>query len=192
MAFPPGVTTVTVKGEYLDANGKPRKGLVQFRPATTLEVGGVAVIGAMVRARLDREGKFAVSLATHEDFDAAGGFPYNIEELFDGGTYDAYSIKVPTSPDTLDLNTATKYARTFLTPYATKAELQELESRLSYYHVVYEPSTEWLVTHNLGYKPSVKVIDSTGEVVIPDIEYVDDNTVRITFANPTFGEAHFS
>jgi len=51
-------------------------------------------------------------------------------------------------------------------------------------HFVYTQSTPesvWEVTHNLGKKPSVTVVDSADTVVIGEVEYLSTSTVRLTF-----------
>lgn len=37
-------------------------------------------------------------------------------------------------------------------------------------------STEWVINHNLGRNPTVVVIDTSGNVVEPSVQYVDLNT----------------
>lgn len=50
------------------------------------------------------------------------------------------------------------------------------------------PSTLWIVNHNLGYKPSVEIIDSNGNEVITDVTHISNNQVQISFVIPTAGE----
>ena len=45
-------------------------------------------------------------------------------------------------------------------------------------------------THGLGKRPSVTVVDSAGTAVIGEIEYLDDNTVRLTFCAAFSGTAY--
>jgi CTP:phosphocholine cytidylyltransferase-like protein len=40
-------------------------------------------------------------------------------------------------------------------------------------------SAEWTVMHNLNKYCSVVVVDSTNQIVFPEIVYVDKNTVKI-------------
>lgn len=55
------------------------------------------------------------------------------------------------------------------------------------------PSDEWTVTHNLGKKPSITVVDSADTVIIPDDEiYVDGDTVKIIFLAPFAGRAYLN
>lgn len=54
------------------------------------------------------------------------------------------------------------------------------------------PDTVWSITHNLGKKPSITIMDDSGNMLIPDITYVDDNTVRLTFNTPMSGVAYLN
>lgn len=47
-------------------------------------------------------------------------------------------------------------------------------------------------THNLGKRPAVTVVDSAGTVVIGEVDYLDDNTVRLTFCAAFSGTAYFN
>lgn len=59
----------------------------------------------------------------------------------------------------------------------------------NYIHNQLASSTVWTIVHNLGKKPSVTVIDSGDNVVIGDVEYIDLNTVQITFTAEFGGQA---
>lgn len=54
------------------------------------------------------------------------------------------------------------------------------------------PALVWVCRHALGKYPSVTVVDTAGTKLIPKIEYVDLNTVRITFNVATSGKAFFN
>ena len=54
------------------------------------------------------------------------------------------------------------------------------------------PSTTWTMNHGLNKKPSVTVVDSSGEKVIGLVDYVDLNNVTITFVNAASGDAYFN
>lgn len=60
-----------------------------------------------------------------------------------------------------------------------------------YTHVQAEPSATWVVTHNLGSYP-VPTIILTGETepVYTDIEYLDANTLTLSFAEPVSGTVY--
>ena len=62
-------------------------------------------------------------------------------------------------------------------------------------HFVYTQSTPeaiWEITHNLGKKPSVTVVDSGDSVVVGEVEYINLNSVRLTFAGAFSGKAYFN
>lgn len=60
-------------------------------------------------------------------------------------------------------------------------------------HTQSVPSAVWTVTHNLGYKPGgVIVEDSAGTEWVGEIDYVDNNTLTITFQGAFSGTAQLS
>ena len=61
-----------------------------------------------------------------------------------------------------------------------------------YTHVQGVAEATWEVTHNLGKRASVTVVDSTDNVVIGEIEYVTMNSVRLKFAGAFSGKAYFN
>lgn len=62
----------------------------------------------------------------------------------------------------------------------------------NYVHVQNTPSASWTASHNLGKKPAVVVVDSADEVVYGEIEYIDDNTITLTFVGAFSGKAYFN
>lgn len=60
-------------------------------------------------------------------------------------------------------------------------------------HTQSEAATDWLIQHNQGSYPIVDVyVPSDGSVqkVLPEsIQYIDPNTVKVTFTIPTMGFA---
>lgn len=54
------------------------------------------------------------------------------------------------------------------------------------------PSLIWEVYHTLGFRPSVTVVDSAGEVIIPEIEYISDTKIELSFSAEVSGEAYLS
>lgn len=53
-------------------------------------------------------------------------------------------------------------------------------------------TTEWNITHNLGKYPSVVIVDTEMNLVLADVKYIDENTVKIKFANNFTGKAFFN
>lgn len=63
----------------------------------------------------------------------------------------------------------------------------------SYVHDQGSPSDTWEVQHNLNKKPSVTVVNYYGVVVYGNVEYVDNNNVKLTFEAGAFsGKAFFN
>lgn len=54
------------------------------------------------------------------------------------------------------------------------------------------PQTTWNITHTLGYSPNVTIVDSGGNVVEGDIQYVDITTIVATFSSAFSGTAYLS
>lgn len=50
-----------------------------------------------------------------------------------------------------------------------------------------EPSTEWIVLHNLNKYPSVIITDALGNLIIGDVQYIDLNSLKINLTIPTNG-----
>lgn len=54
------------------------------------------------------------------------------------------------------------------------------------------PESVWEIEHNLGKFPSVTVVDSAGSVVIGEVEYIDMNRTKVTFAGAFAGVAYLN
>ena len=67
-----------------------------------------------------------------------------------------------------------------------------IEFAQSYRHIQSSNSVMWSVTHNLGFRPSVTVIDLDGDVVNGDIVYTSENELILTFAQAIKGEAYLN
>lgn len=61
-----------------------------------------------------------------------------------------------------------------------------------YTHDQNSASATWSVSHNLGKKPSVVVVDSADTVLYGHIEYTDLNNLTITLSAPTSGKAYIN
>lgn len=62
----------------------------------------------------------------------------------------------------------------------------------SYAHVQGAPLATWTIVHNLGFFPSVTVVDSGGTTVEGDMRYIDVNTVELSFSAAFGGSAYLS
>lgn len=68
-----------------------------------------------------------------------------------------------------------------------------LEQALSTF--VYEQaiaSDTWVIVHNLNKYPSVTIIDSSGRVFLPAIQYDNENQITITMNGATTGKAYLN
>ena len=54
------------------------------------------------------------------------------------------------------------------------------------------PSTEWLIIHNLDTFPVITTTNMSGGKIQGTETYVDNNTVKITFASPVTGIAYLT
>lgn len=62
----------------------------------------------------------------------------------------------------------------------------------AYIHNQVSPSSSWSVTHNLNDWPSVTIVDTGGTVVIPDVQYIDSNSLIVSFGSATSGKAYLN
>lgn len=60
-------------------------------------------------------------------------------------------------------------------------------------HTFYQttPSSEWIITHNLGFNPSITVVDLSGNVVEGDYRYINGG-ITATFSEAITGAAYLS
>ena len=65
-------------------------------------------------------------------------------------------------------------------------------SHTTYTHNQNVSSSTWTITHNLNCFPSVMVVDSAGSVVYGNIEYLDSNSLRLTFVAAFGGKAYLN
>jgi hypothetical protein len=54
------------------------------------------------------------------------------------------------------------------------------------------PATVWNITYNLNKKPSIKIVDSTDEVIEGQEEYVDENNIIVTFSALITGKVYLT
>jgi hypothetical protein len=59
-------------------------------------------------------------------------------------------------------------------------------------HTQASPSTEWVITHTLGGKPSVTVVDSADTLVIGEVKYDSNTQVTVSFTAAFSGFAYLT
>lgn len=98
-------------------------------------------------------------------------------------------------PNTLSIGTVTSGTTPAVTISGT-SPTQTLNFVLPtggiYTHNQGSSSSTWTITHNLGYFPSVTVVDNGNNVVIGDVSYISANQVSISFSASFGGKAYLS
>lgn len=74
----------------------------------------------------------------------------------------------------------------------TTTSLISLVGGSTYVHTQSFPSATWTISHNLGRRPSVTVVDSAGSVVIGEVTYLSDNSLRVEFSAGFSGQAYLN
>lgn len=62
----------------------------------------------------------------------------------------------------------------------------------TFMHVQNAPATTWEVQHDLGFYPSVQIIDSGGSVHFGSVTHIDLNSLEVTFSSAFSGTAALS
>lgn len=62
----------------------------------------------------------------------------------------------------------------------------------TYEHTQLGVSNTWIITHNLGFNPSVSVVDSSGTSIEAEIWYTNINTLEVRFSSGISGKAYLS
>jgi hypothetical protein len=88
MALPASLSTCTVIGTYVDLQGNPVRGSINFTPQTILKetTANVIIIPVVIQKTFDSTGSFSITLPVTSDTDVTPQpFIYTIEENFTGG-----------------------------------------------------------------------------------------------------------
>ena len=150
------------------------------------------------------------------------GVTYEVTENIDGAGQNKYNIEVPENSlnGTLDLADTTPAVTPVTTySYATvayvdssartaasvtfspasgiaatdvQAAIEEVRNESKYTHTQQSPALTWAITHNLGWRPGVTVVDTSETVCVGDVEYNSDNQLTLTFAQSFGGKAYLS
>lgn len=54
------------------------------------------------------------------------------------------------------------------------------------------PLSVWTIPHNLNKFPSITVCDPLGNIIYPDVKYIDSNIVQITHGSAFAGKAYLN
>jgi len=72
------------------------------------------------------------------------------------------------------------------------SEYVTLTEATRHVHTQNSAATTWTVTHTLGGRPSVTVVDSTGTTVVGGVQYNSDTQVTLTFSAAFSGSAYLT
>lgn len=53
-------------------------------------------------------------------------------------------------------------------------------------------SEEWIIEHNMNKNPSVTIVDSANTVVVGSVDYLDKNSLRVSFKFAFKGKAYLN
>ncbi|WP_369042238.1 hypothetical protein [Streptomyces sp. Midd1] len=208
---PTALPLTRLKGRYVAPDGTPLAGTLMFAPPSVLTLPQSDVIATTAaKVVLDLEGSFEVTLIPT---DAPGMSPqrwtYQVTERFKGLPPRVYHILLPASEfpvDLADIAPVSPYAGNYLpvagprgpqgeagTPGEVSIEeLEALEARVAPRPQEFSqgaPSTEWMISHSMPYRPSVLVYDTSGREIGGSVEYPTPTTVTVRFAYAETGSA---
>jgi len=110
-------------------------------------------------------------------------------------TVEVHDPGVAGPPNTLAIGTVTSGPAPVVT-ITGAAPTQTLNFVLpvggNYTHNQITASSTWTITHNLGFFPAVSIVDSGGNYVIGDVNYVSQNVVTVSFNASFGGKAYLS
>lgn len=111
------------------------------------------------------------------------------------GVVEVHDPGVAGPPNTLAIGTVVSGATPEVTITGT-APTQTINFVLpvggNYTHNQLTAASTWTITHNLGFFPAVSIVDSGGNYVIGDVNYVSQNVVSVSFNASFGGKAYLS
>lgn len=107
------------------------------------------------------------------------------------------AIKI-TSGDSVNVNVGTNAPNNISVPEQSKTNIyipnvKSVGKADAYYvHKQNVSEASWTINHNMGKKPSVTVVDSADRNVVGQVQYINDNSLTITFKSAFKGEAYLN
>jgi hypothetical protein len=68
----------------------------------------------------------------------------------------------------------------------------DLPPGVTYTHNQSAIASVWTIAHGLNTFPSVTVVDTGGNEIIPDVSFVSSNQINLVFSAPTSGKAYLN
>lgn len=159
-----------------------------YETSTSTGTGAIALNGAVTGFRNFADTVGVGNAVTYciEAVDA-NGVPSGQWEITDGtltGSSQLSRGTLRSSSTGARVNFAAGTKRVFATLPSTQAQ------DLSYTHTQAVPSATWTITHNLGKYPAVVVLTSAKDLAFGSINYINENSLTITFTSAFGGTAH--
>jgi hypothetical protein len=70
--------------------------------------------------------------------------------------------------------------------------IEELREKSRYVHNQPSAASTWNITHNMNFYPNVSIVDTALTKVIGEVEYLSENSLRVTFSQSFAGKAYLS
>jgi hypothetical protein len=99
--------------------------------------------------------------------------PYNLTALFPGAVWGNITGTLSSQTDLWTI-------------------LQSLTVQTNYVHDQQVASATWVITHNMGKRPSVSIVDTADDEVIGQVTYNSNNQVTLTFSSAVSGKAYLN
>ena len=74
----------------------------------------------------------------------------------------------------------------------TELNINEITNNERHVHTQGAASSTWSITHALGGRPSVTIVDSAGTVVYGEVVYNSNTSITVTFSSPFSGFAYLT
>ena len=81
---------------------------------------------------------------------------------------------------------------TLTQPASNEITIASLNDDANFVFTLGIPSATWNITHNLDKFPSVSVADTANQLMYGDTEYINENSLTITFSAPFSGKAYLN
>lgn len=181
-----------VFGTFNHTNGDPVvNGKVSF---ALVESDGFTTANFIVKGKksitTDNAGDFSIDLWPNEDGESATYY------ICTSPSGDSFTFIMPSGTDPVNLTTLRALAPANPTPPTILDVIEDFLTGIAgagtVTIIVNSPSSVWNITHNLNRFPSVTTIDSSGDVVIGVVDYIDANHLSITFVGANTGKVYLN
>lgn len=79
-----------------------------------------------------------------------------------------------------------------ITSVTVQGAIEEVRSRSRFEFIQNAAASTWNITHNMRFFPNVSVVDTALSKVVGEVEYLTENSLRVTFTQSFAGRAYLS